>query len=163
MDLCLIFPHLLGIIYTYSLTQLDFCIKQEVIHMTTQYLNIHQAAAQLGKSTKTVRKYIKDGKLAHVKENTVYGSQYLIPLEAVESLLNIAGPAETGMEVLPEGKSVSSIVEPLQAIESLLLGMEASRQEYDKSRDDKLLQAIERLEARVEEMSRPWYRRLWKK
>jgi len=32
--------------------------------------------------------------------------------------------------------------------------MEESRQEYDKTREDRLLEAIERLEARVEEMSK---------
>jgi len=46
--------------------------------------------------------------------------------------------------------------------------MEERRQEYDKSREDRLLEAIERLEARVEEMSiekqkKPsLWARLWK-
>jgi hypothetical protein len=41
--------------------------------------------------------------------------------------------------------------------------MEERRQEYDKKREDRLLEAIERLEARVEEMSKknnaPFWRR----
>ena len=47
-----------------------------------------------------------------------------------------------------------------------VLGMEESRIENDKSREDRLLEAIERLEARVEEMSKKnkpsLWARLWK-
>lgn len=134
--------------------------------MPTQYLNIHQAAAQLGKSTKTVRKYIKDGKLQAVKENTPYGSQYLIPLEAITSMLNPANPTEKGMEALPEVTNLPSIPTPLEAIENMLLGVEGrmikTMQEYQQNREDRLLEAIERLEVRVEELSLPWWKRVWK-
>ena len=134
--------------------------------MPTQYLNIHQAAAKLCKSTKTVRKYIKDGKLQAIKENTPYGSQYLIPLEAITSILNKNILDEKGMEALPEVTNLPSIPTRLDRLESLLLGMEASRQEYQQKREDRLLEAIERLEARVEEMSKkkppPFWRRWFK-
>jgi len=40
--------------------------------------------------------------------------------------------------------------------------MEERRQEYQQKREDRLLEAIERLEARAEEMSVPWWKKLWK-
>jgi len=99
----------------------------------SQHLTIIEAAKYLNRSTKTIRKYIKDRKLKAIMEPAQFGNRYVIPLEALEafkeeSLTHTPTIENQLVEVTP--------TLPLEAIESLL---EANRQ---ATRED--LQALKR-------------------
>ena len=128
-----------------------------------KFVSIAEAAKLTGKSTKTIRQWIKVGQIqGAVMEQSKHGARYMIPVEA----LDVEGTdVERTMNTLPEPLTQTSTVEAYietleNRIENTLLSMETRLLEQIdarlEARDRVLLEAIR---ARQEE-TRPWWRRL---
>ena len=122
-----------------------------------KYLTIIDAAKYLGRSTKTVRNYIKSGKLNAVMEDSPFGHRYVIPLEELQKMKDGDCPSDV--------KPVESILEviqpnlPLEPVENMVIGVEKrlleamesrmeALEERLEERDRLLMEALERMEAK---------------
>ena len=83
-------------------------------------LTIIEAAKYLNRSTKTIRKYIKDGKLTAIMEPAQFGNRYVIPLEVLEAFKEESLTHIPTMEI--QQLEVST-PQPLEALQGLLLGL----------------------------------------
>lgn len=122
------------------------------------HLTIIEAAKYLNRSTKTVRKYIKDGKLPSIMEPAQFGNRYVIPLEALEAFEK---EFTHTLPVLNQQMKVSPIppLEALEVMENMMMSMEARLLE---AIEERLAARDKRLEEVLERMRRPWWK-LWGK
>ena len=109
------------------------------------HLTIIEAAKYLNRSTKTVRKYIKDGKLTAISDEIPGGHRWIIPLESLEALL-ASPPTSKGITMV----DVQVVTPPqmgMEVLENLVMGMET-----------RLLEAIDRRLEGVLERKKPWWK-----
>ena len=125
-----------------------------------KFVSITEAAKLSGKSTKTIRQWIKTGHIkGAIMEQSKHGARYMIPVEALDT------NHERTVETLPAPYNPASTVKALEIrLEATLLSLEArllesidARLEARLEARDKLL--LEAIRTRQEE-KRPWWRRL---
>jgi excisionase family DNA binding protein len=122
----------------------------------SQHLTIIEAAKYLNRSTKTIRKYIKDGKLKAIMEPAQFGNRYVIPLEALEAFkstpLTHTPTIENQLVEVPPAL-------PVEALENLIMGMEGrlleAIEERLAARDKRLEEVLGRME------NRKWWQQLF--
>jgi excisionase family DNA binding protein len=114
------------------------------------HLTIIEAAKYLNRSTKTIRKYIKDGKLTAVMDEIPGGHRWMIPVESLEAFL--VSPSTSNGITTVELQGVAPPQMGMEVLENLIMGMEV-----------RLLEAIDaRLEG-MEKKKPSFWARLWGK
>lgn len=113
--------------------------------MRDQWFPLEKAAAHLGVSTRTLRRWIKAGKLGARLEPGPYGRQYLVPISGIAGG-EIVREVERA-EVPQEREPISPLAEQ-QARRESLLGRELA------ALREEMQQAFHRVEARQEMLSR---------
>ncbi len=121
-----------------------------------RYLSIAEAAERLGKSTRTVRRWIQQGKLKAELQPGPYGEEYRIPAEVITT-------AQEVTEVVKIEKPASS--------QDLALAIAKTIEQRDKGLREELTRIsgqVERLAdlleeqgkqmAREKEQRRPWWK-----
>ncbi|MFA4834879.1 MAG: helix-turn-helix domain-containing protein [Dehalococcoidia bacterium] len=131
-----------------------------------EMLTIAQVAKLTGKSTKTIRNYIKTGRLKAIMEPSPFGHRYVIAADTLEGL-------QCQTPTLP--------LEPLETQLTPVLPLETTLEALEKRMEDRLVtlenRIVERVEGRLaerdrrldefigewlEEKKKPsWWARLW--
>ncbi len=121
-----------------------------------QYLTVLEAAKFLGRSDKTVRKYITTGKITGVVwENGPYGRRQMLPLEALEVVKNsFNSPTRSpeGLETLE--KVGSNALVPMYDAKNMIALLNKAMEEQAATLERRLESLEGGLETRLEERDR---------
>lgn len=148
--------------------------------LSIKTVSIHEAAQRFRVSEKTIRRWIKAGKLAASQESGPYGTAWRIPEEAIQTAQQVVDvvpvdraldPRTLGMviaqAVAHETQALTESIQGLQAqVEHLtqtIESLEQHRQQEAKTRDEQVVHlirdAMERREAESKQRSWwPWKR-----
>lgn len=143
-------------------------------------LNIREAAEQLGVSPRTVRRWIRDGKIQAAKVPGPYGPEWRIPAEAVSTAQHVIDVVRVERPNEPEAlalavsralqerdarlfaalhdefqKKFDALQEQLREQAAALEARDEARWQREEERDRKLLEAIREAQER---RRRPWWR-----
>lgn len=139
------------------------------------YCSVAEAAQQLGKSTRTVRRWIQSGRLPALLVNGPHGEEYRVRVQdldlAREELANPTVPATAAPSPEQFARALADVMQPfverLDRIEASL----ASRPELPAGHDQpaeelqEMRAQLERIELAVTSAPppepRPWWRRLF--
>lgn len=128
-----------------------------------EVLGIKEATARAGVSTKTIRQWIKAGKLAATRGSTPYGDAYQINPDDLDAIRKVL--TAVTVERQPDPRAVAlALAEVVQErtaglqteIAGLRREVEGLRAALER-RDDELLEAIRR----ERQTPRPWWRRVF--
>jgi MerR family copper efflux transcriptional regulator len=127
--------------------------------------SITEAAELLKLSPKTIRRYIKAGKLPSTKVPTKFGDEYRITEipQALKEEADVQAESQSKVEIMPVGQPSSTLdaqflyQENMRLMAQLGAATERLRQMEDKL---KLLEAP-KAESTSAPVSRPWWKRLF--
>ena len=128
-----------------------------------QHLTIIEAAKYLNRSTKTIRKYIKDGKLTAIMDEIPGGHRWMIPVESLEAFL--VSPSTSNGITTVELQGVAPPQMGMEALQGLLLGL-AEGQEVTAKEIAQLHEKLDEIRGMLMEQvqKKPsWWARLWGK
>jgi MerR family copper efflux transcriptional regulator len=123
--------------------------------MSSQGLSISQAARKLGVSTRTVRRYIKAGKIKAELVSGQFGEEYRI-LELPPELYQVAPEGETPTPGQPPGQTLGQAVDIIRELQDKNLTLAAQL--------GAATERIRNLENQVKLLTAarlPWWKRLF--
>jgi len=137
------------------------------------YFDIKQAAEKLGISTRTVRRYIKTGRLSAHKVKSPYGEVWVIPEEEVNTAQEITDVVSVKREYDVKDlalainqylnqrdkkldKKLDQIMARLDRMEQLVI----EREKRLKERDQKLMECIRKIQGK-DQQKKPWWKKIF--
>lgn len=146
-------------------------------------LSINEAAERLGVSARTVRRWIKAGRLQADMVNGPHGPQYFIPVEAINTAQHVIDVVKVERKNEPEAlalavaralqerdakiystlhdeftKQIDELKEQLREQAAAQEAREEARRQRDEERDKRLLEAIRATQKRKRRRWWPWRR-----
>lgn len=112
----------------------------DTVDTSPDELTVAQAAELLGKTTKTIRRYIKNGQLPRRYVSTIHGAQLIIPRQEVERLRGVEDDESstlpfgltTGHDHGQEG-AISTLSNTGEALQELVQGYQLLVQGYQQA------------------------------
>jgi hypothetical protein len=118
-----------------------------------KYLTVLEAAKYIGKSDKTIRKYITTGKLKGIVwDDGPYGKRQMIPIPALDALKDEHTPTHLeGLEPLEVENPETTELITVEGRKFLLESMEAIMDKRLEGMEERISGRLEGLETRLEE------------